>query len=123
MIGKNIYYIARVLFLLVVAISFFLSFSFFFAASPHPPHLSFRFRLLARISVARSFFLFSTVTRLSIVFNKLIIFRKTLVSLFFFYSLSYFYVLVRIRPQLVYFSACACRTLVRHACIVNACVL
>lgn len=57
-------------------------------------------------------------------FNKPIIIRKTLVSFFFFFScpLSYFYVLARIRPQLVYFSACACRTLVRHACIVNACV-
>lgn len=103
-IGKNIYYIARVLFIGRHNIFFsllLLSLSFYFV-------IEVRYRLLA-YSLARLPFLFSTVTHLyQVPYQQLIIFRKTLV--FF-----YFYVLVRIRPQLVIFRVCVSHT--RPACV------
>lgn len=78
-IGKNIYYIARVLFIGRHDISFsllLLSFSFYFVREV-------RYRLLA-YSLARLSFLFSTVTHLyQVPYQQLIIFRKTLVFFLF----------------------------------------
>lgn len=80
MIGKNIYYIARVLFIGRHDIFFsllLLSLSFYFV-------IEVRYRLLA-YSLARLSFLFSTVTHLyQVPYQQLIIFRKTLVFFFLF---------------------------------------